>query len=125
MLARAQPRLPDRLVCGDLRALPLRTGSLDGVWSSYALLHLDDAGLQTAFAEVARVLRSGGTAAVLLASEGDGEQVVPYAEDRTRWFFTRDLDVATATARAVGLEVLDADVVPDATRAPIRLLLRR
>lgn len=125
MLARAQRRLPGQLVCGDLRALPIRSASVDGVWSSYALLHLDAAGLEAAFAEMARVLRPRGTAAVLLASVGDGKQEVPYATDRTRWFFARDLDAATGAACSAGLTVVEADVVPDAPRRPVRLLLRR
>jgi malonyl-CoA O-methyltransferase len=68
MLQRARARLPRRLlpfgaaaaqaVCGDIERLPLKTAGTDMVWSSLALQWVNDA--ETAFAEIARVLRPGG-----------------------------------------------------------------
>ncbi|MBW3551381.1 MAG: insulinase family protein, partial [Proteobacteria bacterium] len=63
MLARAAARAPGRLA----------TGSCAGVWSSYALLHLDDAELQEALFAVARVLAPGGVAVLVLAGDIDVE----------------------------------------------------
>ena len=47
---------------GDLRALPLRSGSLAAVVCWYTLIHLDDAGRLAAYDELARVLQPGGQA---------------------------------------------------------------
>lgn len=131
MLRQARGRSGEPLVQADLRALPLRDGCLDGAWSSYALLHLDDHGLTQALGEVARVLRPGGCAALVLAGAGTAEQggsflePVAYAPERSRWFHVREAGDAVRMAQAAGLEVLEADVVPEARRSPIRLLLRR
>lgn len=56
---RAGPRLT--LVCGDAENLPLRSGSVDVVFSSLAIQWCQDAA--AAFGEFARVLRPGGTLA--------------------------------------------------------------
>ena len=126
MLAVAAGRAAGRLVAGDLRALPLRSAVLDGAWSSYALLHLDDDGLAAALGEVARVLRPGGSAALLLASgEGAAQEPVAYAPDRSRWFYLRSRERVVELSTAAGLEVLWSDVVPEAVRSPVRVLARR
>jgi len=131
MLRQARGRSGEPLVQADLRALPLRDGCLDGAWSSYALLHLDDHGLARSLVEVARVLRPGGCAALVLAGAGEGHrggsflEPVAYAPERSRWFHVRELGEAVGAARGAGLEVLQADVVMAAKRSPIRLLLRR
>jgi SAM-dependent methyltransferase len=64
-LRRATSRpAPTRSPCfvrGDLRALPLRDGSFDALYSWYASLFMfDDAANEAALAEAARVLRPGG-----------------------------------------------------------------
>ena len=125
MLARAATRAPGALVAGDLRALPLRDGCLDGVWSSYALLHLDDADLATALREVHRVLRPGGAAALVLASGAGGREPVRYAPEHERVFFVRGPEVVAALCAQAGLEVLSVDVVPEAWRSPVRVLAAR
>lgn len=125
MLARAALRAPGRLVIGDLRRLPLRSGSLDGAWSSYALLHLDDHDLELALAELARVLRPGAPAALLLASgSGPSHEPVPYAPEHARWFHRRSLHRVRELAVRAGLEVLWSDVVLECWRSPARLLVR-
>ena len=126
MLAVAAARAPGRLVQADLRALPLATGSVDGAWSSYVLLHLDAAGLACALAEAVRVLRPGGVLAVVLAQgEGTVLEPVPYAPERSRWFVGHTVDELGALVRGLGLEVLLLDVVPEAHRSPLRLVARR
>lgn len=126
MLAQARPRVPGRLVQADVRALPLATASVDGVWSCYALLHLDRAGLALALAEAVRVLRPGGVLAVVLAS-GSGVvlEPVPYAPDRTRWFVGHDLDEVGGLTAGLGLEAVLLDVLPEAHRSPLRLVAVR
>jgi SAM-dependent methyltransferase len=125
MLALAATRAPGVLALGDLRALPLRDGCCDGIWSSYALLHLDDAGLAQALREAHRVLRPGGTASLVLAAGAGGCAPVPYAPEHARVFFARDVDVVTRLCGQAGLEVLVADVVPEAWRSPVRVLAAR
>jgi SAM-dependent methyltransferase len=60
--------VPFPAVRGDLRAVPLASGSLAGAVAFYCYLHLDS--LDAAFAEVHRCLRSGGVF-VLATHEGD------------------------------------------------------
>jgi SAM-dependent methyltransferase len=63
MLALARERVPEAtFVHGDLRHLPVADGVADVVVSGLALTHVPDLG--AAFAELARVLRPGGTAIV-------------------------------------------------------------
>ena len=50
---------------GDMRELPFENGSFDAVMSAYAVDHLDDAGIDAALAEAARVLRPGGEVLIL------------------------------------------------------------
>lgn len=131
MLRQARGRSGEPLVQADLRSLPLRDGCLDGAWSSYALLHLDDQGLAQALGEVTRVLRPGGCAALVLAGAGKAAEggsflePVAYAPGQSRWFHVREVGEAVRAARGAGLDVLEADVVMEAKRSPIRLLLRR
>lgn len=126
MLTYAASRAPGRVVAADLRALPIGDATVDGVWSSYALLHLDADGLIRAVTEVSRVLRPGGVAALVLASgEGAVLEPVGYAPEHDRWFHLHRLENVTAACWAAGLTVLDADMVPEASRSPVRLLARR
>ncbi|MFK4386987.1 class I SAM-dependent methyltransferase [Bradyrhizobium sp. USDA 223] len=48
------------VVVADMRAIPFRDDSFDGVWASASLLHLPRGDLVTALKEVRRVLRRGG-----------------------------------------------------------------
>jgi len=121
MLAVARSR--GQVVQGDLLALPLRTGSVDGVWSSYALLHLDGPGLAQAMAEAVRVLRPGGALGVVLASgSGSALEPVPYAPELSRWFHLHRLADLERICADLGLQVRLADVLPEAHRAPLRLV---
>jgi SAM-dependent methyltransferase len=45
---------------GDLREMPLASGSVDAAVSAYAIDHLDGEGIRRSLAEVSRVLRPGG-----------------------------------------------------------------
>lgn len=97
---------------GDLRALPLRTGSVAGVVAFYALIHLPREQMASGFAEVARVLRPGGRALVTF-HEGAGlvetddflGAGVPFVgtlvtlDEAVGWAEAAGLDVAAATRR--------------------------
>lgn len=63
MLAIAEAKAPSaRFEQGDLRALPLDDGAVDLAVCSLALSHIPD--LETGYAELARVVRPGGTVVV-------------------------------------------------------------
>lgn len=112
MLRCARARLPGRLLQGRVEQLPLRTGSVDGIWSLHALLHVDD--LPAALAEVARVLRPAGLAA-LTAAVGDGATVEPvsFAPAVSRRFLHRPVGVLDGLLDDAGLTVLDAGLERD------------
>lgn len=50
------------LVRGDMRRLPVRSGCVDGIWSSASFLHVPRADASATLREFARVLKYGGVA---------------------------------------------------------------
>ena len=91
MLAEGRRRLPEATLVGaDLRALPLTTSSVDGVWSCSCLVHLDRASCELALAEMARVLRPGGVLYLGLEEGREPEwRVEPDGDRRRYWFWQR------------------------------------
>jgi SAM-dependent methyltransferase len=65
-----EPRLA--VLAADLRALPVRTGSVAGVTAFYVLQHLPRSALRVALGEFRRVLTRGGLLLVVV-HEGEGE----------------------------------------------------
>jgi SAM-dependent methyltransferase len=99
------------LVQADMRALPVRNSTMDGVWCQAALLHLPRDLAPLALAEMARAARSGGPL-LLTVAEGDFEgfqNTEKYDNpDLRRWFtYHREPDL-----RAL---VTDAGFVVDST----------
>lgn len=68
MLSRARTDAP--LIAGDVLALPIRGGAVDGITCGFALRNV--ASPDAFFAEAARVLRPGGRIALLEVSSPDG-----------------------------------------------------
>ncbi len=66
-----------RVQPGDMRQMPLESGSFDAVVSSYAIDHLGSQGAAKALAEAERVLRPGGEF-LLLVLHGDLWMTVAY-----------------------------------------------
>jgi ubiquinone/menaquinone biosynthesis C-methylase UbiE len=91
------------LAQADMRRLPLRAESLDGLWCHAALLHIPREMTPQVLAEFARVTRVGGALSLFVA-EGDGEaweNADHYGSDRRRWFtFHRLPDLAALLAAA-------------------------
>ncbi len=50
-----------RLACGDMRAIPIRSGSFSGVVAFYSVHNLPRRALRTALAEIHRILKPSGT----------------------------------------------------------------
>ncbi|MFB9234753.1 class I SAM-dependent methyltransferase [Plantactinospora siamensis] len=91
----------------DMRRLPVRSGSLDGVWCQAALLHIPRAEVPAVLAEFARIVRIGG-ALHLNVSEGDGEgweMAANYGSDRRRWFTLHRLPDLTRLLAEAGFVV--------------------
>jgi len=95
-------------VRADLRTLPLRDGSLDGLWCVAVLLHIPREHLPDALAEFRRVLRPNGHALIGIA-EGDGEgwERYPHLEGvPDRYFVYHSSAAFTALLADAGLEIL-------------------
>jgi ubiquinone/menaquinone biosynthesis C-methylase UbiE len=73
MLLVARPRIGiGRLACGDMRAIPFRSGSFSGVVAFYSVHNLPRSELGTALAEIHRILKPSGTL-VVTTHLGEGE----------------------------------------------------
>jgi SAM-dependent methyltransferase len=93
--------LPD-MVQADMRALPIRTGVLDGIWSRAALLHVPRTLVPAALAEFGRAVRVGG-ALHLTVAEGDGEGWQSDAYDgQPRWYTHHREDTLRALLLVAG-----------------------
>ena len=75
----------------DLTALPFGDDALAGLVCFYAIFHLDDAGRDAAYAEMARVLRPGGLA-VIAFHTGDAESPTG-TERRLHEWWDHDVDL--------------------------------
>jgi SAM-dependent methyltransferase len=90
MLAVAARSLPGRVVQGDMRALPIGSHRLDGIWSVASLLHVPERDTPKVLSEFRRTLRSSGLLALVTAlGEGESFEEVPYAPNEERWFAYR------------------------------------
>lgn len=124
MLAIAAERLPGRVIAGDLRRLPLGTGTLDGAWSAAALLHVPRADVPVALAEMRRVLAPGGVLGLVTAiGDTEGYEQVEYAARRQRWFVYHEPRALRQLVAAAGFEILAA-VERTANRHWLQLLAK-
>jgi SAM-dependent methyltransferase len=92
----------------DMRALPLRAGSLDAIWCMAAFLHIPREYAQTVLSEFARTVRPGGVLHLAVA-EGDSEgwEVASnYGSDARRWFTFYREDALSSLLTLAGFEVL-------------------
>ena len=105
MLSVAARSLGGRVAQADLRALPIRSGRLDGIWCSAALLHVPERTPPVCCREFRRALRSSGSLALVTAL-GDGArfEAVPYAPDERRWFVYRRTDRLRQQLREAGFD---------------------
>jgi ubiquinone/menaquinone biosynthesis C-methylase UbiE len=95
------------LIRADMRRLPLLADSVHGIWCWAALMHLPREAAPTAFAEFARVIRSGGSLVMSIAA-GDGEgfeTATLYGSDQRRWFTRYGEPEFTALLAAAGFSI--------------------
>jgi SAM-dependent methyltransferase len=90
MLSMAATHLDGLVMQADLRALPLVSGRLDGIWSVAALLHVPEDDTDQVLRECRRAVRDTGVLA-LVTAVGDSTRFedVPYAPGERRWFVYR------------------------------------
>ena len=107
------------LVLGDLQSVPIADGSLDAIWSSAALLHINRDQLAATFCEWDRVLAPGATVAFATSLGGDeGWEVVPAGQTRVperadghqRWFVHHTEPGLLEAVATVGWEVISSAV---------------
>ncbi|MEV4107478.1 class I SAM-dependent methyltransferase [Nonomuraea sp. NPDC049695] len=96
---------------GDLRCPPLAPGSLTGLWSVAALLHVPAAETEATLRAWAVTLRPGGVL-WLSTSAGDGEgwERVQYGGELYRWFVHREPDALLGLLAEAGFDVLEHHV---------------
>jgi len=58
--ARSHAAMPGRLVLGDARDIPFGWATFDGIWACASLLHLPKSQVETALADVFRILKPDG-----------------------------------------------------------------
>lgn len=100
MLRAGRARFPADRVQADLLALPLRPASVAGVWANACLLHLPEAEMPAALAEIRRVLVPGGRLHLTLKrGEGAGWETERYGGPRFFQYWTGEaLDAVLADA---------------------------
>jgi ubiquinone/menaquinone biosynthesis C-methylase UbiE len=98
---------PRGKVQADMRALPLRDGSLDGIWCQAALLHIPSRYAGSVLAGFARVLRPGGYLHLTVAAgESEGWEVAEnYESVQRRWFTYYTRPGITSLLAAAGFAV--------------------
>lgn len=98
---------------GDIRRVPLRAGTLDGIWSAAALLHVPREDVAGTLRGWWRCLRPGGVLGLSTAL-GDGERWEPWPFDPEaqqptaglrRWFVLHRADALIDVLTAAGFTV--------------------
>jgi len=114
-LDRAQRRHEGRYLRGDMRRLPVATGSVDGVWALASLLHLPRDDVDDALSEFARVCRPGGTL-FCAVKHGDGTVRGSTYDDDSRHFTLYGESELNERLAAAGFTVTDSE--PDVETDP-------
>ena len=114
-------------VVGSIQELPIRSGSVDGVWSSFALLHVPIDELPHGLAEIFRVLVPGGYAELTFAGGGESpyREAVPYRREHFRTFHPIGQESVASIAASCGFRVVAQGDDPTGHRAAHHILLER
>ncbi len=111
MLCQAQADGTSRLVCADMRYLPIGSESADGCFACASLLHLPRSQISHALTEFRRVLRPGG-ALYAAVKEGRGEAWVVGKYGHERFFSYYQPEEFDRFVRGAGFEIVDGWVNP-------------
>ena len=112
MLHQAQVEGPSRLVCANMRCLPIAGEWADGCFACASLLHLPRTQATQALLEFRRVLRPGGALYVGVKEGGEGEEWVADQEGRERFFVYYRPEEIDRLIRAAGFEIVDGWISP-------------
>lgn len=110
---------------GDFMTLPFADKSFDAAWAYTSLLHVKKSDVGTALAEIARILKSGGTFGLGLI-EGTEELYRPSSEIASlRWFsfYTKE-EVETLLA-AHGFKVLYFDTIKPGSKRYLHFVAQK
>ena len=111
MLAEARA-LGVPLLLGDMRALPVPDGALDGLWVCASFLHIPRRDGPAVLREFCRALRPGG-ALYIGVKEGGGERWIEHSDGRQRFFVFYQADELDALLAAHGFTVVHGWLDPD------------
>ncbi len=112
MLCQAQATGTPRLMCADMRRLPIADGCADGCFVCASLLHLPRTQAAQALLEFRRVLRPGGALYVGVKEGGEGEEWVADQEGQERFFAYYRPEEIDRLIRAAGFEIADGWISP-------------
>lgn len=110
MLAQAQARVLDptaKWLQADIRAMPLETESVGGLWTNAALLHLDEDGKVASLREFRRLLLPGRPLFVSTLA-GSGLSLVRTPTGLRRWFWGTNLPVFSKVVESLGFQIVSA-----------------
>jgi 8-oxo-dGTP pyrophosphatase MutT (NUDIX family) len=99
------------LIQADMRRLPFRSGSLDGLWVCASLLHVPKDQVDGVLRELARIVHPGHIAVAV--KRGEGEAWVDDDQGRRRFFAYYGLDEIQLRLERNGFEVLGCWEVTD------------
>lgn len=115
-MARHAHRAGHRMVLADMRQMPLRPASLDGIWSAASLLHVPRSEVPATLRSWRSSLRDDGVLGLSTSLGADeGWEACPYDPtkqrdpgDLRRWFVHHDEGALTSTLADAGFEILDS-----------------
>ena len=125
MLELARTQVRGSLVQADMRKLPFKTHSVDGIWCNASLLHLPKTDSPAVLLEFKRILKPAGIL-FLAVQEGDGEHLETrdvYGENQ-RFFARYSVPELTGLLEVAGFELLEHSTHETRDRIWIRFLAR-
>jgi SAM-dependent methyltransferase len=111
------------LLLGDMRALPLPDGALDGLWVCASFLHIPKRDGPAVLREFRRALRPGG-ALYIGVKEGAGERWIEHSAGRQRFFVFYQPDELDTLLAAHGFTVAEGWLDADSLGRPERWINR-
>jgi SAM-dependent methyltransferase len=105
------------LALGDMRALPVRAGALDGLWACASFLHIPKSDGPAVLREFHHVLRPGGILYIAV-KQGVGERWVEHSPGRQRFFVFYSADELDQLLAESGFAVLEGWIGKDSRDRP-------